>query len=307
MRIRGYLVPVDIEAELDAFDWGKHARRYPGKIHACSPFRDEETPSFVVFLDRGNWVDRGFAREGYERGNFLTLLAYLRGSDIPNTELYLIRKYLAVDPDGLKLSLKLTLEKPAYPVLDTHMLDNLGASEYLAFRGVSKATQARYKVGYHAFSKAVALPWFDTKGNLVNVKFRSTLRKNFWCPDGGQEIRYHLFGWEQSLHAEEIFITEAEIDTLYLASNGHAAVALGTSHMSPEQENLIIKHPVKRVIVATDNDLAGEKAAKDIVKRLGGYKDVCRFVFPKNCKDVNDVKPLKVRTQQTGFLTGVNL
>jgi hypothetical protein len=307
LRIREFSVPVDIDAELTSFEWGKHARFYPGKIHACSPFRDEETPSFVVFLDKGNWVDRGFAREGYERGNFLTLLAYLRGSDVPNTELYLIRKYLAVDPNVLTLSLKLTLAPPPYPILDPSMLDNLGASEYLAFRGISKATQARYRVGYHAFSKAVALPWFDTKGNLVNVKFRSTTRKKFWCPEGGQEIRYHLFGWRHSLEAETLHITEAEIDALYLASNEFDAVALGTSHMSPEQERLLLQHPAKRLVICTDNDAAGEKAAQDISKRLGGYKSICRFLFPKKCKDVNDVKPLKVHTQTMGFLNGANI
>ena len=297
MRIREFIVPVDIEAELDAFDWGKNARRYPGKIHACSPFRDEETPSFVVFLDKGNWVDRGFAREGYESGNFITLLAYMRGSDIPNTELYLIRKYLSVDPNGLTLSLKLTLDPPPYPILDPAMLDNVGASEYLAYRGVSKATQARYKAGYHAFSKAAVLPWFDTRGKLVNVKFRSTTRKKFWCPEGGQEIRYHLFGWAQSLEHDTLYITEAEIDALYLASNGYGAVALGTAHMSPEQEILTKKHPAKTLVICTDNDPAGEKAAKDIAKRLGGYKDICRLCFPEKCKDVNDIKPLKVHTQ----------
>ena len=304
MRIREFMVPVNIEGELSAFDWGKHARFYPGKIHACSPFRDEETPSFVVFLDKGNFVDRGFAREGYEKGDFITLLAYLRGSDRANTELYLIRKYLAVDPNGLTLNLRLTLAPPPYPVLDIHMLDNVGPSNYLAFRGIDKDTQARYKAGYHAFSKAAVLPWFDVKGNLVNVKFRSTTRKKFWCPDGGQEIRNHLFGWQQSMTGDDLFITEAEIDALYLASKGHNAVALGTAHMSPMQENLILKHPVKRLIIATDNDPAGEKAAKDIAKRLGGYKDVCRLQFPSKCKDVNDIKPLKVHIQERRFMVG---
>jgi len=139
---------VDIAGELAAFDWGINARYYPGKIHARCPFRDESTPSFVVFLYKGNWVDRGFARPGYEKGDFLTLLAFLKGTDRENTKRYLIRKYLAVDPEGLTLDLKLTLEPPAYPVLDMAMLDNLQPCEYLAGRGIDYGIQARYRVGY---------------------------------------------------------------------------------------------------------------------------------------------------------------
>ncbi len=296
MRIDGYNVPVDIEGELTTIDWGINARFYPGKIHACSPFRNEGTPSFVVFLDQGNWVDRGLAKPGYEKGDLITLLAYLQGTDRENVKRYLIRKYLAIDVEGLTLDLKLTLEKPAYPVLDTAVLDNLHPSDYLAGRGIDYETQARYRVGYHAFKKAAVLPWFDEKGNLVNVKYRSVEGKTFWCADGGQSLSGHLFGYAQTLQADTLHITEAEIDTLYLAAHGYASVALGTAHMSAIQENLILKHPAKTVIIATDSDKAGEKCARDIARRLGGFKALERVVFPEGCKDVNDIRPLTLQT-----------
>jgi DNA primase len=306
MRIDGYNVPVDIEAELDGVDWGHNARRYPDKIHACCPFRDESTPSFVVFLDKGNWVDMGFARPGYEKGDFITLLAYLKGTDREAISRYLIRKYMALDVEGLALKLKLTLTPSPYPIMDSAVLDNLHPCEYLFRRGIDYKTQERFRVGYHAFKKAAVLPWFDTKGNLVNVKYRAVEGKAFQCADGGQHLNGHLFGWAQSLGTDRLFVTEAEIDSLYLAANGYTSVALGTAHLSPAQEKLIIKHPAKTLIIATDSDKAGEKCANDIARRLGGYKVVERFQFPDNCKDVNDVKPLTVKTAiPQFFLDGV--
>jgi hypothetical protein len=296
MRIDGYNVPVDIEGELTAMDWGQSARRYPGKIHACSPFREESTPSFVVFFDHRNWVDRGFARPGYEKGDFFTLLAYLQGTDRENVKRYLIQKYLAIDVEGLTLDLRLTREPPTYPVLDTVMLENLQPSEYLAGRGIDYETQARYRAGYHAFKRAAALPWFDEKGNLVNVKYRSVDEKAFRCVDGGQALSGHLFGYTQTLQANTLHITEAEIDTLYLAAHGYASVAMGTAHMSAIQENLILKHPAKAVIIATDSDKAGEKCARDMARRLGGFKSPERVVFPDGCKDVNDIRPQTLQT-----------
>jgi len=146
----------------------------------------------------------------------------------------------------------------------------------------------------HAHKRAAVLPWFDTEGRLVNVKYRSVEGKAFRCADGGQALSNHLFGYAETLHADTLYITEAEIDTLYLATRGYASVALGTAHLSSIQENLILKHPAKSVIVATDADKAGEKAARDIAKRLGGYKDVFRLNIPDGCKDVNDIKPLRV-------------
>ena len=149
--------------------------------------------------------------------------AYLKGTDRENTKRYLIRKYLAVDPDGLSLDLKLTLEPPAYPVLDPSMLDNLQPCEYLAGRGIDYETQARYRVGYHTHKRAAVLPWFDTEGRLVNVKYRSVEGKAFRCADGRQALSNHLFGYTETLHADTLLITEAEIDTLYLATHGYAS------------------------------------------------------------------------------------
>ena len=49
------------------------------KLLSCSPFRQEQHPSFVMWLDKGNWKDSG----GTERqnGTFIELLSFLSGED----------------------------------------------------------------------------------------------------------------------------------------------------------------------------------------------------------------------------------
>lgn len=292
MLIQGYNVPVNVCRELQEFDWGTRCRWYPEKLHACSPFRQEDTPSFVVFFDHGNWVDRGFARAGYEKGNFVTLLAYLRGEDKPTTERHLLRKYLAVDVDGVSLDLRLILHPPVDEPLDAAVLDHVQPSEYLLGRGISHEVQRQFGAGHHPFLNAAVLPWWDRDGGLANVKYRAVDAKRFWFAKKHMRMDQHLFGALQCRGVEDdLYVVEGEIDALYLHSNGLAAVALGTAHMSEKQEKMLIQHPAKRIIIATDADAAGRKCAADIARRLGGYKEIGHFLHPEGCKDINDIRP----------------
>src|SRR5690606_28011578 len=90
-------VPVDVRTELESYEW-ERPRWLDEKLIACSPFRQDSTPSFYVWLRdvpefnarAGYWGDSGGVE--YQRGNFVTLLAYLRGETEDETARYLLDK-----------------------------------------------------------------------------------------------------------------------------------------------------------------------------------------------------------------------
>jgi len=86
MIINGQEVPVDVQAELEQFEWDK-ARWTGEKLIACSPFRSDNHPSFYCWLvetekaPTGAWGDSGGSGE-YEKGGFISLLFILNASPI---------------------------------------------------------------------------------------------------------------------------------------------------------------------------------------------------------------------------------
>ncbi|WP_206566722.1 hypothetical protein, partial [Enterobacter cancerogenus] len=113
---------------------------------------------------------------------------------------------------------------------------------YLEGRGIDEKTQRLFNIGYDRDSKAITIPWHNRAGALVNIKVRSVKEKKFWYYQGGDKISNHVYGLDLivSRQIKRVYITEAEIDCMYLWANGLPAVAIGGSSLSLSQrENLL--------------------------------------------------------------------
>ncbi|MEY8748930.1 toprim domain-containing protein [Alkalicoccobacillus gibsonii] len=293
MKLRGIDLEIDFLEELEEFDiWDKHRVR-ENKFQCCSPFRNEAHPSFAVNLDNGVWIDSGAPDEEWRKGNFVTLLYWLR-EETPNETIdYLMEKYAPfnVDVDTLELDFDLQLEKEPPIILKESDFDYIGNhSDYLKNRGVSAEIQELFKTGEDSKGGFVSFSWFDINGNLVNVKHRAIKNKYFWYAEG-QAIKYHVFGLNliKARGIKKAFVVESEIDALYLWSHGFPAIALGRAGMSSTQRDLILRSGIEILVIATDNDKAGWRAGKQIIRDLNGYLLLETIDLAANAKDVNDL------------------
>lgn len=304
--IRGYSVDVDIARELSKYEW-ERVRWTADKFQACSPFRRERRPSFAVHLQTGAWIDSGTDVEDWKRGNFVKLLAWLQNASYTEAEDYLLGEYHAafVDVDSLRLDLSLTLESQLTPPLPREtMRPYWFRHPYLQReRGIDEATQRLFSVGYDRERKAVAFPWFDKDGQLINIKFRSIRGKQFWYYPAGQPIKHHLYGLHlvHQERAERVFIVESEIDCLTLWQYGFPALAMGGANLTATQRDLLLRSPVQTLVLATDNDSVGRAIAHSITSHVNGYMRIEQMPFPANVKDVNDlsVDQLRETAQKT--------
>lgn len=299
VNIREFKMDVDITRELSKYDW--KGQRWTGeKFLACSPFRAERHASFAVRLDTGVWIDSGTADESWKKGNFIKLLSWLRNETYEETEEYLLTEYcpmLQADAENLQLTFKLTLEGQGGPQsLDKKILTPLlYRHPYLSERrGIGARVQNAFNVGYDKRKQAIALPWFNRAGELVNIKFRSLLDKRFWYYAGGQPIKYHLYGLHMlarvgKAKARRVYITESEIDALTLWDYGYAAIAMGGANLTGNQRELILQSPIEELVIATDNDKAGARIAESIVQQLNGYIRLKEVRLPVEVKDINDL------------------
>ena len=141
---------------------------------------------------------------------------------------------------------------------------------------------------------------YGPRENPTAIKWRSIDGKGFTC-DGAPRAFY---GIEQvGEDDEELTIVEGECDVIALASVGIKAVSCpngapikASQHrIDPEEDkkfNFIWNERdrlerCKKIILATDNDSAGEALAEEIARRVGRAK-CWRVKFPEQIKDGND-------------------
>lgn len=292
LKLNGVIIEVDYAEELEEYISQFNRVRIRGnKLQACSPFRNEHNPSFAVNLENGTWIDSGSDDEANRKGNFVTLLAFLRNESYNETIEHLFGKYTTIldDVDGLELKLKLDVGAEESFNADDILKKTLVGSDYLAGRGIPQETQELFDIG--TLGNAVVMPWRDKDGNIVNFKFRDTKTKKFWYSDGGELIRYHVYGlWlVKKINAKTVWAVESEIDCMYLWALGIPAVAFGHGAMTDRQKTLILNSGIETLIIATDNDTVGERFAGVLIDEFVGWFDVKRLPIPQGKKDVNDM------------------
>jgi hypothetical protein len=300
-------IPVDVRAELELFEWEK-AEWKEDRLLACSPFREDNTPSFYVYYKdtetapAGAWGDSG-GRDEYRRGGFVFLLSYLRQETIEETVDYLLQKY-AKDWDGntdalsLDVKLSIELEQQRRQPLDMEILREFQFRHpYLEGRGIPEPIQRALRIGYDRERKAVTIPWFTPRGELANVKYRKVDGKMFWYHRGGWPIRELVYGLDV-IHRKgirEAVLVEAEIDAMYCMTQGIPAIAVGGAKFSDEKRDLILRSPLESLKIAPDNDEAGELLFREVVSKLTGQLKLSRVKVPAGSKDMNDLDPQTVK------------
>jgi len=299
-------MPIDVEAELRAFEW-RCARWTADKLIACSPFRDDRRPSFYVWLRddpvsgarAGYWGDSGGYE--YQRGGFVQLLSFLRNETEEETREYLKEKY-GLSKGHLSDTENLTLDLSGWQIehaarrqpLDSTILNEYRYRHpYLERRGIHEQVQRIMRIGYDRKRRAITIPWFLPDGSLGNIKYRRVDSKQFWYHRGGCPIREMVYGlnviYRQGIR--EAVLCEAEIDAMTAMTAGIPAVAVGGAKMSAQQAELIARSPLERVIIAADADEAGEKLKAQAIERLSGYIGLAAVTIPDGFKDLNDIGP----------------
>lgn len=278
----GVSIQLDIQEYLERYDLWDRPRWTDDRLICRSPFREDNSPSFFVNFNNqwaGTWGDSGSG----ESGNFVELVARLDGTTYEEALDKLFDEFYIRPYEVPTLSAKISLNT----VPDILPYDKGVVSSYLIGRGISDKTQEAYGVG--EADGFVDFPYVDGVGVVRAVKHRSTSKKDFWYDNGNNRINEMLFGYHVVYNEKPstLFICEAEIDAMTAYEMGYVGVSLGSAHASPEQLELISKTGVNRIVIATDNDKAGNLCANRILNGLSGNTDVYRAILPPN-GDLNE-------------------
>ena len=178
---------------------------------------------------------------------------------------------------------------------------------WLATRGISHQTADKMKLfaSEKYFGKlgktadAIGFPYYRN-GALVAAKYRSFPEKDFTQDSGGA---HDFFGIDLIKKDQPLIIVEGEIDCLSLMEMGYenvvsvpsgAPIKVADGKVLPSEDKKFayvwnareILDAVPYIILATDQDTAGQALAEELARRIG--KEKCRLAkFEK--KDLNEV------------------
>jgi len=129
------------------------------------------------------------------------------------------------------------------------------------------------------------------ENELINVKYRDA-RKNFKLFKGAEKIFYNL---DNIATSKECIIVEGEFDVLSFVTAGYINCVSVPNGFNLKGDTINLDYldnyynyfENKDVIyIAVDNDDAGIKGQKELIRRFGAEK--CKLVDFKDCKDAND-------------------
>jgi len=165
------------------------------------------------------------------------------------------------------------------------------------FRGVSKTTLKRFKI-------TEAKEWMPKAKNivncilfnyyvdneLINIKYRAK-GKDFKLYKDAEKVFYNLDNIKTSKECvivegewDALSYGEAEINNVVSVPNGFNLK--GETHLDYLDNYTDYFENKKTIYIAVDNDEAGQKGQKELIRRLGAEK--CKIVDFKDCKDAND-------------------
>ena len=250
----------------------------------------EKHPSCTVFArDDDKYTDKGITH-CFACGisvPLFTVVGHCFGEDDEFGKEWLIQRFSNIFIEKQTVLPEIQLSRPKESFLDESILNQFAYFHPYQFqRKLSEDVILKYKVGYDKDTDSITFPVWDEKNRLRFVTKRSVTGKKFFIPPGVKKPVY-LLNFMLKENRDTIFITESQINALYLNTLGYPAVALiGTG--TREQYEILNRCPIRHYILAFDGDEAGDKGITRFLRNIRKDVFVDIMLLPRG-KDCNDL------------------
>lgn len=277
--------------------------RREGREWVAGNIHGEQGRSLKVCIEgtkRGSWAD--FAAG--QSGDLLDLWREVKGLTLAEA-LKDVKRYLGIqEPAFEKLAAK-SYRRPTAPKTAKKVADESPVRKYLAGRGLTPESINAYRLGeveavgpWQGWKKQepwkgpwIVLPSFRGK-ELVAVKYLHLERR-----DGKKQTVVEpacepvLFGWQAiPENGRTVTLCEGELDALSLWQYGFPALSVPFGGGAGAKQQWIDNEfpnleRFEEIFLCLDQDEEGEKAAREIISRLGAHR--CKVVRLPH-KDANE-------------------
>lgn len=235
-------------------------REQPGDEWQCFCFSPEHdnrnTPSASVNVAKGLWVCYSCGRGG-------SVSSLLDGVQIADPS---VSDYLSdVETDLRRIE---QASQPSGKGLPEAYLRLYTSNEHPAWseRGLSRAAIEHFSLGYDYETDCLTYPLRDLDGSLLGVvRRRLDGGKPKYIYPKGIDVHSLLFQYHAAPHGDTLVVVEGALDAVALWDAGIFALAIYGGHLSAVQISLLIRLNPRKIIMAFDNDEAGEDLVVDVM------------------------------------------
>ena len=169
--------------------------------------------------------------------------------------------------------------------------DGRDLRERLAALGVFREKSRR-----EHFDGCVTFPVYDEDGRVVQIYGRRTGRVDVrWSAAGSKHLVLPVplrgvWNWPALRESTEIVLCEAILDACTAIENGfpNTIATWGADGFTEDHERALVRHGVRKVLIAFDRDDAGDAGAKTVAAKLAVHGIDCYRVELPRGMDVND-------------------
>lgn len=236
-------------------------------------------------------------------GDIFTLIGLYEGLSDFKDQLERAATLYGVDTQPQRTERKKREEKPAMSYKEYITACHAAASktDYFKQRGFTDEIIDRFNLGYDESKKVIVIP-YDTNGSYYIT--RSTEGKTFRKPpNSSQDAAEPVYNRAALYSGLPCFVCESPIDAISIIAAGGGsctAVAVGGTGSRKLIDQVKAKEPTGVLILAFDNDEAGQKATETAAADLAELKGVTYFA----ARWTLDAYPDEQRKDANDFLRG---
>lgn len=277
----------------------KHIMESSTEIRSCCGIHGgDESTAFVVNKNNGLWYCHTGCKTGGNIFNLISLLENLSIIDsihflaemfnLDISDRVIIKKSNNIIKEHTKWmeSIKKRSKVIIYPPFDLESLGTL--YELNSYRQFNNEFLNQFGIKYCSNNKRIVVP-IHKNNQCIGVTMRRTDKhpaKWLHQPNGIRTGNF-LYNIDNVPKSDNIILTEAPFDALTYERYGYHAVATLGSHLTEEQEKLILQHTYN-LTLSYDADKAGIRGTNDIIKRLRNKVNITIANLPIG-KDPNDL------------------
>jgi DNA primase len=220
------------------------------------PYHADHNPSFRINVKSGLWICHACG----ERGNIEQLAKHMR-TEVP------VRK---MELDDLRRSLRKLEAEPLQIRPESYLLrfTFVDPERYWESRGFTLDTIDEWQLGFDPVSGHHTIPIRDSHGRLLGVVRRRQNEIPKYLNPKGYRKSAHLFGsWRVT--GDTVVLTEGQADTIMVAQEFGPSLAMMGDQLADAQVAILRRLGLRRIIVALDNDEAGNAATAKATIKLG--------------------------------------
>jgi len=255
------------------------------EVMISCPFHEDKRESCALNLEKGVWIC--FA--GCGQGGLKGFIKEYSGKSWDAINADIQEEELDLNWDFLD---EIIVEEEPQTYEEPEGLEDVPSNHWIYERGFNKSTIERWDCRTNKYLDFM-IPVKNIDNEVLGwiARRRNAIPKYMYSK--GFAKAKTLFGINQILDTNKIYLVEGALDCMWLNQHGYSSLAILGASISRKQVELISSLRPSEVVLSLDNDAAGQKGIDKATVDMNSRFLLSYLRLPKNYKDVQEIRNIE--------------